>query len=296
MNIKIARLNHILAVARERNFARAAEAEGLTQPALSHSIASFENDYGLRLFDRGRGGIAVTPAGSLVLEHARQIVSATEELDRRLRQFGKGESGTIAFGLGPHLASMLLPEVSSTLLHTRPRVQIRPTIGPTEQLLEKLKDGGIEFIIGHSRDIALPSKFVLEPLSSLTLAVLARSGHPLADRGGLKLADLSDYPVASANELPAGGDMGAAGCLVCDNFHILRDVVETTDCVWVSSPPFVSRQLEQGRLVRLDVEDFAHGSIEIGIISRNDRTKSPAALALMDELGKVLARFERDAD
>lgn len=294
MNMKFAHLNHILAVAQAGNFARAAEVEGLTQPALSHSIANFEKDYGLRLFDRGRGGVAVTVAGALVLEHARQIISAAEELDRSLRLFGRGEVGRISFGLGPHLASMLLPEVSSILLRSRPGLQIKPAIGQTELLLDKLQDGQIEFIIGHSSDIAMSSRMELEPLSTLTLAVLARGGHPLDGKRGLKLADLTPYPVASATELPEGGPIGFGGCLICDNFHILRDVVEQTDCIWVSSPPFISRQLDEGRLVRLDVGDLSPSKIEIGIISRQDRTKSPAALALVDELRTILARFEHD--
>jgi DNA-binding transcriptional LysR family regulator len=129
-------------------------------------------------------------------------------------------------------------------------------------------------------------------LSTLTLAVLARSGHPLDGRKRLKLEDLIAYPVASATEFPEGGPIGIGGCLICDNFHILRDVVEQTDCIWVSSPSFVSRQLNDGRLVRLDVEALTPSQIEVGIISAKDRTKSPAALALIDELRAVLERFE----
>jgi DNA-binding transcriptional LysR family regulator len=292
MHIKFAHLSHALAIGDSGTFARAAEKEGLTQPALSHSIASFERDYDLRLFDRGRGGVVATSAGSLVLESARQIVAAVQALDRSLRLFGEGETGRVSFGLGPHLASMLLPEVSGALLRSRPGLQIRPHIGTTQTLLDQLQDDKIEFILGHSWDIVMSPRIELEPLSSLRLAVLARRGHPLEGRKRLKLADLTAYPVASAVDLPASGAAGLGGGLICDNFHILRDVVEQTDCIWISSPPFVAEQLAAGRLVQLDVSDLVPSRIEIGMMSRRDRTKSPAAVSMIEEFRSALLRLE----
>lgn len=269
------------------------EAEGLTQPALSHSIASFERDYGLRFFDRGRGGVAATAAGSLVLENARQLVASLEALDRSLRLFSKGETGRIAFGLGPHLASMLLAEVSSALLRSRPGLQVKPFIGPTGTLLDQLRDDKIEFILGHAWDIAMSPRIELELLSSLQLAVLVRAGHPLSGEEPLRLSDLNAYPVASSVDLPASTP-GLGGGLICENSHILRDVVEQTDCIWISSPRFVARQLAEGRLVQLHVDDLMPKQIEIGIVSRYGRTKSPAAVSLIEEFRSALRRLDGD--
>src|SRR5213593_1327258 len=97
----LTRLRHIVAVADTGSFSRAAEDVRITQPALSRSIATFEQQYGVRLFDRGRGGVSSTPAGSLVIEQARSMLSAATDLERSMRLFGKGEAGRVAFGLGP---------------------------------------------------------------------------------------------------------------------------------------------------------------------------------------------------
>lgn len=75
--MEMTRLRHILAVARTRSFSRAAEEEGITQPALSRSIAAFEQRHGVTLFDRGRGGVHVTR------RHARDRAGTQAAIRRR---------------------------------------------------------------------------------------------------------------------------------------------------------------------------------------------------------------------
>src|SRR5689334_16184028 len=98
MEVDLTRLRHIVAIADTGSFSRAAEEVRITQPALSRSIATFEQRHGVRLFHRGRGGVSVTPAGALVIEQARTMLAAAGDLERSLRLFGKGEAGRVAFG------------------------------------------------------------------------------------------------------------------------------------------------------------------------------------------------------
>src|SRR6516162_8397322 len=113
--MEYAKLRHIVAVARIGSFSRAAEEMHLTQPALSRSIAGFEAYHGVRLFDRVRSGVTLTASGKLVVEQARAILSATGDLERNLRHYSKGEAGRIEVGLGPLLASLLLPALSQSM-------------------------------------------------------------------------------------------------------------------------------------------------------------------------------------
>ena len=87
------RLRHIVAVARNQSFSRAAEEQGITQPALSRSIAAFERRHGVVLFDRGRGGVHPTAAGNLVIDQARKLLAAAGDLERSLRRHPAGEVG-----------------------------------------------------------------------------------------------------------------------------------------------------------------------------------------------------------
>lgn len=287
--MELTRLRHILAVARTGSFSRAAEQERITQPALSRSIAAFEQRHGVVLFDRGRGGTHPTPAGSMVIEQARRLIAASGDLERSLRLYGTGEAGRVAFGVGPMLASLLLPELGRTLLQTRPGLQILTTIRTPEQLLPELLNDRIEMIIGNSWQVSDVPGTEKRDIAKLKLSAIVRAGHPLTARSGLAAVDLAAFPAASAVELSPGGSGGQAGSFVCDNFHILRDTVLRTDCVWLSSPAFVARELADGELVELAVSDLTAIETEICIVARRGRTRSPAGIAVANEVQAMLA-------
>lgn len=289
--MELTRLRHILAVARNQSFSRAAEEEGITQPALSRSIAAFEQRHRVTLFDRGRGGAHVTPAGTLVVEQAKKLLSAADDLERGLRLYGKGEAGRLAFGLGPLVASLFLPTLSQTLLASRPGLQIVTMTKPPEQLMPELLGDRIEMILGNDWRISKVPGTVLEPLGRLRLGIIARTGHPLASVPSITLADLDDYPSASAVEMPAGAMRPNSGLFVCDNFHILRETVRGTDCTWITSPAFLADDLREGRLVQLTVSDLPATYSEICVVSRRGRTRSPVALAATEQVRAMLAEM-----
>ncbi|WP_242044994.1 LysR family transcriptional regulator [Anabaena azotica] len=72
--MKISQLRAVVAVAEHGNFSEAALDLQLTQPAISHAIATLEEELGIPLFARGRHGAVLTPAGERILHHARQAM------------------------------------------------------------------------------------------------------------------------------------------------------------------------------------------------------------------------------
>jgi len=294
----LVRLRHVLAVARTGSFSRAAEEENITQPALSRSIAAFEQRHGIVLFDRGRSGARPTPAGELVIEQGKQLLGAASDLERSLRMYGKGEAGRVALGLGPMLASVLLPEIARSLLSSRPGLKIETVIRTPSQILPDLLADRVDLIVGHSWQITQTPGIRVRPVARLDLAVIVRTGHPLACRQeageAIVLGDLDPYPTANAVGPNEGGFGSQAGAFVCENFHILRDTVAVTDCTWLASPAFVARELASGSLVRLDIADMDELKTEIAIVTRQGRTRSPAALAVADEIEAMVLRLEVD--
>lgn len=288
METSLTRLRHIVAVARTSSFSLAAEEEGISQPALSRSIQAFEAQYGVRLFDRGRGGVSLTPAGALVVEQARAMLASAGELDRSLRLYGKGEAGRVAVGFGPLMGSLLLPPLGKALLRARPNLQLVALVRPPDQLLEKLMDDSIEMIVGNNWQLADAPGVAQETLARLHLTIVARAGHPLAGRT-VRMAEVSTYPVASAVDLPGSSVSGATGGVVCDNFHILREITAETDCIWVTSASFVATELRAGTLAELDVADLAVANTDICMAYRRGRTRSPAAVELTEQVRAMLA-------
>ena len=286
----LTRLRHVVAVARNRSFSRAAEDEGITQPALSRSIAAFEKRHGVILFDRGRGGVHPTAAGLHVIDQAQKLLAAAGDLERSLRRYPDGETARIAFGLGPLLAGLFLPRLGSALLGAYPGIQIFTLTRPPHQLVAELLGDRIEMILGNNWNLGRVPGTELERLGKLKIAVMVRAGHPLASAGRITLGDLEHFPVASAVELPSGS-AGAAGAFICDNFSVLRGTVLATDCTWMSSPAFLADDLREGRVVELDVTDLAGTQSEICLIFKRGRTRSPAAVAVADEVRSMIAEM-----
>lgn len=285
--MELNRLRHILAVSRTGSFSRAAEEERITQPALSRSIAAFEQRHGVLLFDRGRGGVHPTPAGSLVIERARKLLSASSDLERSLRLYGTGEAGRVALGIGPLMASLLLPRLAEVLLSDRPGLQISTIVRTPDQLLSDLLSDRIEMIVGHSWQMSNAPGTETRALATLPLATMVRAGHPLAGRSGLVTGDLAGFPVASAVEMP-GSFAELGGGVICDNYHVLRDTVLRTDCVWLSSAAFVAPELAAGTLVRLPIADVEAVNTHISLVIRSGRTQSPAAIVMAKEIAMML--------
>lgn len=280
MEINLTRMRHIVAIARLRNFSRAAEELRITQPALSRSIAGFEERFGLRLFDRGRGGVTPTAVGTLVIAEAERLLGVARDLEYNLHVYGSGHAGNIAFGMGPQIASLVLPRLSQILINDRPQLRSRVSIGPVDQLILELMRDDIEMVFANSAQVRSLPDVVVTPVGAMRLAMIVRGGHPLAGKTKVTRADLSCFPAASAVALPTVGITGEAGAFICDNYHILHETVLGTDCLWVACPDFVSADIAEGRLSCLDLADANLGTSELSMARRSGRTMSPAAEAV----------------
>ena len=126
-DVDVRHLDALVAVAEEGTFGRAAARLGFTQSAVSQQIAALERVLDVPLFDRPKGPRAaqLTPAGQLVLDHARAVLArlevAADDLDR-LRQ---GDRGRLTVGTFQSVSTKVLPEVVGRLRRERPELEIR---------------------------------------------------------------------------------------------------------------------------------------------------------------------------
>lgn len=286
----LARLQHIVAVARTASFSRAAQDVRLTQPALSRSVAAFEARHGVRLFERRRGGVVVTPVGRMVVERAQAILSAARELDESLSAHAAGDRGEVSLGVGPLVASMFLPALGRRILATRPRLKLRTTIKARGALIADLGEDKLELVVASPGGPDILMDFDVRMIARLPLGVFARAQHPLAARRDLATVELLDWP-AAAHLTDTPGIGGNAGVFACENHHVLKDIVLSSDCYCVTSRALVADELADGRLVALDVTDFPLRDVEVAILRRRNRALSPAALAVEADIAALLADF-----
>src|SRR3954468_12587454 len=109
------RLMVFRAVAQAQSFSRAAELMSLTQPSVSHQIALLETEVGVRLLERGRGGLRLTEAGATLLEHADDIAWRLELATTQLAALADQHSEHLRLGAFPTALAGLIPAAVSRL-------------------------------------------------------------------------------------------------------------------------------------------------------------------------------------
>ena len=122
-------LHQALVLERHRNFARAAEALHLTQPALSRSIAGLETALGERLFDRTRQGVEPTSFGRMLLARARALVDGAAELERDFQLFRGVQIGRLSVGAGMLSGALSVGQAAGRLMGRHPRLNIELSTG-----------------------------------------------------------------------------------------------------------------------------------------------------------------------
>src|SRR3954463_8914006 len=109
------RLMTFRAVAHAGSFSRAAETMSLTQPSVSHQIALLETEIGVRLLERGRGGLRLPEAGAVLLEHADQVAWRLELADTQLASFAGRRREYVRVGAFPTALAAFVPSAVARL-------------------------------------------------------------------------------------------------------------------------------------------------------------------------------------
>lgn len=118
-------LEYFVRIAELGSFRRGSESLHIAQPALTRQIKNLEAELGVELFDRRSGGVALTKAGSLLLERARFILRQTEQAKADVVAEGTVPSGSVTFGAPPSISEILFGPLSEAYLARYPDVRLR---------------------------------------------------------------------------------------------------------------------------------------------------------------------------
>ena len=180
----------MLAVSEHGSIGRAAGAIGISQPALSNSIAALERQLGVRLLDRSRQGSKLTEFGASVLRCASALDSIMSSMVEEVKAKSSGSSGSFAIGVTPIVAATLVPEAIARLIEEMPDLTLSVIEGADDLLLDLLVKAKIEFSVGPIGVDAVPSGIVEEALLPDPFVVIVRPAHALAKSRSLKLRDI----------------------------------------------------------------------------------------------------------
>ncbi len=149
--ISFKKLSYALAVEKTLHFRKAAELCHVSQSALSTALSELENQLGLQIFERNNKNVLVTPIGQEVLDRAKKILLAVEDLQHLADSQKAPLSFPITVGIIPTIAPYLLPRVFPVLNKVFPQAQINVVEEQSATLVDMVRSGQIDTAI-----LALP--------------------------------------------------------------------------------------------------------------------------------------------
>jgi LysR family transcriptional regulator, hydrogen peroxide-inducible genes activator len=205
-------LRYLIAVAELKHFGKAANACFVTQPTLSAAIKELEDILGLRLLERTKRSVMVTPAGIEIVSLAKDIILRAEALLDVAHTQSAPLSGDIRLGVIPTVGPYLLPNLMVKIRSQFPDLKLYLKEDQTERLLTQLKNGHLDLLI-----LALP--YASEAIESFSF---------LDD--SFYLAVPETHPLAH-NTLIRNEDIYTENLLLLEEGHCLRDHAMAA-CSW----------------------------------------------------------------
>jgi len=184
-------LRVLVAVAERGTETAAAQQLGVSQPAVTLALQDLEGLAGAELFRRTSRGMAPTAAGDRLAGHAGLALAELAALAQDAADGVERLQGRLVVGALSLSGTLLVPMAVSRLSRQHPGLQLSVIEGPYDTLLQGLRRGDIDVIVGALHP-APPEDVAQEWLFDDVLSVVARQGHPLAARHALALADLAD--------------------------------------------------------------------------------------------------------
>jgi LysR family carnitine catabolism transcriptional activator len=281
-NVGLTKIRSFVAVAQTRQFRKAAEALGLSQPALSAHIRALEHELGAALFMRTTRSVTLTAEGERFLRCARSIL---KELDRaicELRDQAQLKTGRVVVAATPSVAANVLPKALAAFKARHPDVQLHVREEPAAGVERRVEAGDADFGIGPVP--ARSGDFRFSFICRDRFVGVVSTGHPLARYRRVTLQQLVSYPLITTipessirNSLEAVLD---ARGIAFHTDHLLTQ--HQTVIAMVAAgigvaflPALALGQLDASRVVKLKVDPEV--TRDIGVIERKGGAPSIAA-------------------
>lgn len=191
----IRNLRYFLAVAREENMTRAAEQLHVTQPTLSKTLKSLEEELGKKLFIRKSFSIRLTDEGMLLRDRAEDLVAMADKIEQEFMSLDDITGGDLYFGLAESYQIRYLAKEISRFKAAYPGLNYHITSGDTEQVTEKLDKGLLDFgVICSEIPDTRKYNYITFPHTDRWGAVMADT-HPLAGKKVITVDDLIGVPL-----------------------------------------------------------------------------------------------------
>ncbi len=306
-HLKMRHLVLLVELGRHGSILHAAEAAHLTQPAASKLLAELEHALGVALFERLPRGVQATRYGEVMVRRAGAALAEMDAAHQEVMELQSGLSGRVAVGTVMTPSTGLLPEAIRLLRQTHPRVQVAISVDNSKPLIQRLRTGELDLVIGRILDGESAMELYFEPITDEPHSLIVRAGHPLLIRAELRLEELA----RQAWIIPPYGSIlrdRLTALFLSQGLDQPMEAIETTALPVITSllcgsdmlvalpQELVQSELDAGLLAVLPFE-LGLRMDAYGIVTRKQHQLSPGAEAMLVALRRIAwQRYGRPAE
>jgi DNA-binding transcriptional LysR family regulator len=254
--LTMSQLRAFLAVLESGSFVAAAPRTGRSQAALHRAVRELENALGTTLVERRGRTVAVNAAGR---RFGRSCRLARSELQAALSELGsEPHRSVIAVGTTPLARAYLVPEAMALMTAERSPAGFQVFEGSWGELVETLRDGLIDLIVGELPPYDSPDLLKL-PLYEEQLVIAAGRQHPLAARARVSPAQLARYPwIIGPENSPLRAEWERlfaaprpAAPIECGSIMVIGRLLTSSEMLTLATPDQVALQIRSGLLAQV---------------------------------------------
>jgi len=296
-HLKLRHLEVFVEVARKSSVTQAAEALGMTQPAVTRALRELELLCGKPLVEKHGRGIRLSAYGEMFRDPAGRSLALARDGVAMLQGLDEAEGPKVAIGALPTVSATVVPDTLARLREEGSHSRFSVMSGDNQFLLDQLRRGQLDVVVGR---LPAPENMVgvdFDPLFRERVVAVVSTSHPLAQLSLLPDTAFQDYPVLMPNEgsiiRPYVDRMFLEEGIVPPRFPI--ETVSSTfgrrfalahQAIWIISQGVVQADLEAGLLQHLPINT---GSTlgPVGLCIRCEHQLSPAAQRFCDTLREI---------
>lgn len=285
-SLRMRHLTVFLAVSRAGTMKHAARNLHLSQPAVSKLIGELEWIFGASLFERSKSGVTLTECGRALAKRAEAVLNDLENAGLEVGSVAQGQIGCVSVGVLPVAEARIMPAALLALRERAPRLKIRIKEGTRPFLVNALRQGEIDCVIGRLSENADERDLHSEMLLQLPIKIVAALSHPLARVRHLSWSDLAGYPwILPERDAPirrvidryftANGLVPPTPVIESTSLRLNYAILSVTEFLAVMPQDAAASYEKAGQLIglRVKIGDRLPG---VGVITR--RTATPLAV------------------
>jgi DNA-binding transcriptional LysR family regulator len=297
----VKQLGHAIALDRYRNFHRAAEAVGISQPAFSRSIRVLENELEVRLFDRQGAGVTPTIYGEALLRRAETMFGETKELLQEISLLKGLGAGKLEVAAGVYPAELSAAPAIGALHEQHPNLYCRLQLTSWRKIAELVTARQVDLGVAEISTLHTINELQVDPVGNHEFVFFTRHGHPLDGKKALTKADLDDYAVVTVRLPPRVATVfpgrtrtdKQSGELIptieVDDLTGARHIIATSNAFGMATPLQIEPWPKSGEIKALPFH-APWMRFDYGFIYLRQRMLSPAAALYME----LVKRIEKD--